>query len=192
MVSFEFMSTSMEGLLEIIPGKYSDDRGSLCKWFEKDAFACNGIRMEPFEEFSTLSKKGVLRGLHFQQKYCQDKLVRVVSGSVYDVAVDLRRDSKTFGNWQGFFLTAEKRNMLYVPKGFAHGFLALDDNTLMNYLCGDRYDAATDSGICYNDPQIAVEWPLYLVHDICISDKDRNLPTLSEFLLKFGPLKGKE
>ena len=125
---------------------------------------------------------------HFQRRCCQDKLVQVLSGAVFDVAVDLRKDSETFGQWEGFYLSAENRNILYIPKGFAHGFLALEDNTLFSYLCGERYDPESDGGIRWNDPQLSVSWPLERVEQVILSDKDAALPTLAEFLAQYGPL----
>ena len=110
---------------------------------------------------------------------------------MYDVAVDLREGSPTFGKWEGFELTAENRRLLYIPKGFAHGFLALEEGTLFSYLCGDRYDPASDGGIRWNDPDIAVDWPLDRVEHLIVSDKDASLPSLKEFLERYGPLKGR-
>ena len=107
--------------------------------------------------------------------------MQVLHGAVYDVAVDLREGSETFGKWEGFYLTAENRQMLYIPKGFAHGFLALEDDTLFSYLCGDRYDPESDGGICWNDPQLAISWPLDRVEQTTVSDKDAALPTLAEY-----------
>ena len=137
--------------------------------------------MSPWEELRSRSHKGVLRGLHFQRRHSQDKLVQVLHGAVYDAAVDLREGSATFGKWEGFYLTAENRQMLYIPKGFAHGFLALEEDTLFSYLCGDRYDPESDGGIRWNDPQLAVNWPLERVERLIISDKDDALPTLAEY-----------
>lgn len=188
MKRLQFYKTSIEKLTLIDPFCVQDSRGYFSKVFEKEIFQSNGINLSPYEELRSCSAKGTLRGLHFQRHYCQDKLVQVLSGAVYDVAVDLRKDSPTFGKWQGFYLTAENRQMLYIPKGFAHGFLALEDNTLFSYLCGDRYDPQSDGGICWNDPQIHVEWPLEKVDQMILSDKDAALPTLEEFLQTYGPL----
>ena len=148
--------------------------------------------MTPWEELRSCSQRGVLRGLHFQRRHSQDKLVQVLYGAVYDVAVDLRKGSETFGKWEGFYLTAENRQMLYIPKGFAHGFLALEEDTLFSYLCGDRYDSEADSGIRWNDPHLAIDWPLDRVERLIVSDKDTALPTLAEFIQVYGALKGGE
>ena len=185
-MSFQFENASLMGLKSIIPVFLPDSRGYFSKVFEKRIFSENGIDFSPYEEMMSCSQKGVIRGLHFQKRHSQDKLVRVLHGAVYDVAVDLRKSSPTFGKWQGFYLSAENRQMLYIPKGFAHGFLALEDNTLFGYLCGDRYDPASDGGICWNDPDIGVEWPLDRVGEVIISDKDRALPFFAEFCRDFG------
>lgn len=187
---FQFENTSISGLTVISPFCAEDQRGMFMKSFEKEIFAAHGIELSPWEELRSRSRKGVLRGLHFQRRYCQDKLVQVLNGAVYDVAVDLREGSETFGKWEGFILTAENRRMLYIPKGFAHGFLALEDNVLFNYLCGDRYDPDTDGGIRWNDPQLAICWPVDQVENIILSDKDAALPSLEEFVSTHGPLRG--
>lgn len=180
--------TQIAGLYVIHPFYAEDNRGCFLKSYEQGFFDRHEIPFRVFESFYTCSSKGTIRGLHFQRRHCQDKLVQVLSGAVYDVAVDLRKNSPTFGKWQGFYLTAENRQMLYIPKGFAHGFLALEENTLFSYLCGDRYDPASDGGIRWNDPWINVEWPLERVEKLILSDKDAALPTLEEFLRDYGPL----
>ena len=182
MPKFDFQETSIFNLLQITPFLALDRRGYLSKTFERAIFAEHGIDLSPWEELRSFSKKGVLRGLHFQCRHSQDKLVQVLHGAVYDVAVDLRKGSETFGKWEGFYLTAENRRMLYIPKGFAHGFLALEDGTLFSYLCGDRYDPESDGGIRWNDPEIGVNWPLDRVEKVILSDKDAALPTLSELI----------
>lgn len=181
MTQFLFQKTEILGLLRIKPFYAPDERGYLSKTFEKTIFAEHGINLAPWEELRSCSRKGVLRGLHFQRRHSQDKLVQVLHGAVYDVAVDLRPGSETFGKWEGFYLTAENHQLLYIPKGFAHGFLALEDDTLFSYLCGDRYDPESDGGICWDDPQLAVNWPLDRVEQTIISEKDAALPTLAEY-----------
>jgi len=182
MERFEFVKTSICGLACITPFFAEDCRGSFMKSFEKDIFQQQGISFHPAEAFYTHSAKGVLRGLHFQRRHSQDKLVQVLRGTVYDVAVDLRKGSPTFGKWEGFSLTAENRRMLYIPKGFAHGFLTLEENTLFSYLCGDRYDPESDGGIRWDDPQLNVDWPLEQVEHIIVSEKDSGLPSLEEYM----------
>lgn len=181
MSKFDFQETSIPNLLQITPFLAPDDRGYLSKPFEKSIFVAHGVDLSPWEELRSYSHKGVLRGLHFQRRHSQDKLVQVLHGAVYDVAVDLRKDSPTFGKWEGFFLTAENRQMLYIPKGFAHGFLTLEEDTLFSYLCGDRYDLESDGGIHWDDPQLAVNWPLDRVERVILSDKDAKLPSLAEY-----------
>lgn len=188
MGTFAFQNTGIPGLRLITPFYVEDGRGFFLKSFECDVFRENGVDIQGFETFYTNSVKGTVRGLHFQRERCQDKLVQVLHGAAYDVAVDLREGSETFGSWEGFELTAENRNMLYIPKGFAHGFLALEDDTLFSYLCGGRYDPETDGGIRWNDPQLAVRWPLGRVEKMILSEKDAALPTFAEFLARYGPL----
>lgn len=183
-----FETTNILNLVLIRPFLAPDNRGYLSKSFEKEIFAQHKIYLDPFEELNSYSHKGVLRGLHFQRKYSQDKLVRVLNGAVYDVAVDLREGSATFGQWQGFYLSAENRQMLYIPKGFAHGFLALEEGTLFSYLCGDRYDPDSDGGILWNDPDLNVQWPLEQVEKVIVSEKDQALPTFSQFCTEHGAL----
>lgn len=188
MQKFQFKNTSIPGLTVVSPFCAEDQRGMFLKSFTRGIFIENGISFSPFEAMYSRSAKGTIRGLHFQRRYSQDKLVQVLSGAVYDVAVDLREGSETFGKWEGFTLTAENRKMLYIPKGFAHGLLALEDNTLFSYLCGDRHDPETDGGIRWDDPQLAVRWPTDQVENIILSDKDAALPLLEEFVNTYGPL----
>lgn len=185
---FNMESTGLDGLFLITPFYAEDIRGSFMKTFEREIFADNRISMEPYECFYTNSKQGTVRGLHFQMNRCQDKLVHVLHGAVYDVVVDLRAGSPTFGKWEGFYLSAENRQMLYIPKGFAHGFLALEEDTLFSYLCGDRYDPATDGGVLWNDPELNIQWPLEQVEQVIISEKDQALPTFSQFRTEYGSL----
>lgn len=192
MSNFSFQSTTIPGLLSIDPFIVPDDRGCLSKPFERSVFAAHGIAFSPWEELRSCSKKGVLRGLHFQRRYSQDKLVQVLHGAVYDVAVDLREGSETFGKWEGFYLSAENQQMLYIPKGFAHGFLALEEDTLFSYLCGDRYDPESDGGIRWDDPQLAIDWPLERVEKVILSSKDSALPALEEYLRVHGALQSGE
>lgn len=186
MADFTFQDTTIAGLTLIRPFLAPDHRGYLSKPFEKSVFAAHGIHLSPWEELRSKSGKGVLRGLHFQRRYSQDKLVQVLNGAVYDVAVDLRKGSKTFGKWEGFELSAENQYLLYIPKGFAHGFLSLAENTLFSYLCGDRYDPQSDGGIRWDDPQLNVRWPLDRVGEVILSEKDAALPGLDEILQSGG------
>lgn len=182
MQSFDFHPTTIPGLTTITPFTAPDGRGHFTKVFEKSIYAAHGIDICAYEQIYSCSRKGVLRGLHFQTAHSQDKLVHVVHGAVFDVAVDLRAGSPTFGKWEGFYLSAENKMVLYIPQGFAHGFLSLEEGTVFCYLCGHPFDPETNGGIRWDDPEIAVEWPADQVEKIILSEKDRNLPTLREFL----------
>ena len=131
------------------------------------------------------SKKGVLRGMHFQTKHTQGKLVRVTQGEVYDVAVDLRKDSLTYGMWEGVILSAENKRQFYVPEGFAHGFLVLSDEAVFNYKCTDFYAPEYDGGLLWNDSDIGIKWPLDKIEEILLSEKDKNQQRLKELDLPF-------
>lgn len=181
MGSFVFQPTNIEGLRLIVPVFFCDQRGYFSKTFERDIFAAHGICFEVAEELETCSSRNTLRGLHFQRRHSQDKLVRVLSGEIYDAAVDLRPESRTFGAWQGFTLSAENREMLYLPKGFAHGFLARQNNTIVHYLCGDRYDPESEDGILWNDPDLGIDWPLEAGKPPVLSQRDRAFQTFQKF-----------
>jgi len=181
MPQFEFQDTSIPGLTLITPFLASDVRGSISKTFEKSVFASHGIELHPYEELESKSCRDTLRGLHFQYHHSQDKLVRVLSGEVYDVAVDLRPQSLTFGKWQGFRLSAGNRRMLYIPKQFAHGFLVLSEEAVLHYLCGDSYDPGSESGIMWNDPELAIDWPLGNGTEPLLSRRDQSFQSFAEF-----------
>lgn len=186
--SFSFEETQIAGLQVISPFLAQDERGYLSKTFAKTMFEEHGVYLCPGEELRSYSHRGVLRGLHFQRRHSQDKLVQVLRGAVYDVAVDLRKDSPTFGAWKGVYLSEKNQTMFYIPKGFAHGFLALEEGTLFSYLCGDRYDPESDGGILWNDPELGIDWPLEQVGEVILSEKDKKLPTLSDFRSAYGGL----
>lgn len=191
MGKFLLEEASLPGVRVISPFCAEDRRGWFMKSFEQAAFAELGIQFSPFEAFYTRSSRGVLRGLHFQRRRCQDKLVQVLSGAAYDVVADLREGSASFGKWQGFYLTAENRKALYVPRGFAHGFLAVEDGTLFSYLCGGRYDPESDGGVRWDDPRLGIRWPLERTGgEVILSDRDAALPSLDAFLEACGPLSG--
>lgn len=179
MADINVIETEIKGLVIIEPKVFPDDRGYFMETYNKDAFAKAGLDMIFDQDNQSKSCKGVLRGLHFQTKYPQGKLVRVVSGSVYDVGVDLRRSSPTFGKYEGVVLTGENKKMLYIPEGFAHGFLVLSDEAVFTYKCTNLYHPEYDTGIIYDDRDIGIEWPLNGM-EIVLSDKDRKLPTLKE------------
>lgn len=180
--SIRFEETLIQGLKLIQPLRIEDDRGYYMKRFEKRIYEENGIFFAPHEEAQSSSMKGVIRGMHFQIEHPQAKLVRVAKGEIFDVAIDLRFGSPTFGKWQGFYLSGENEAMLYIPAGFAHGMMALENDTLLCYASGDDYSPETDGGIRWDDPDIGIQWPLGRIAEPILSEKDRNLPTLREYL----------
>lgn len=180
--SFRFEQTSIPGLTLIYPPVFVDARGYYTKRYEKNAYEENGICFTPHEEAQSKSKKGVIRGMHFQTSHSQAKLVRIARGEAFDVAIDLRFGSPTFGKWQGFYLSEENGILLYVPEGFAHGLMALEEDTLLCYSSGDDYFPEVDGGIRWDDPDIGIRWPLERVETPILSEKDKKLPTLREYL----------
>lgn len=179
MGKFRFHQTGIDGLIVVEPTVFGDDRGYFMETWRLRDFTEAGLPSEFVQDNQSKSKKGVLRGLHFQRQNPQGKLVRVVSGEVFDVAVDIRKGSPTFGKWYGELLSAEKKNMLYVPEGFAHGFLVLSDEAEFVYKCTRYYDASDEGGIFWGDPDIGIAWPLDGLEPI-VSEKDRLLPGIRE------------
>lgn len=186
MGKFTITETPIRELIVIEPQVFGDHRGFFMETYHKGAFKELGLSVEFVQDNHSKSMKGVLRGLHFQTRHPQGKLVRVTRGSVWDVAVDLRRDSATFAQWYGVLLTEENKKMFYVPEGFAHGFLTLEDNTEFQYKCTDLYYPECDAGIIYNDEQLGINWPFerfgLTIDQIMLSGKDKALPTLNEYL----------
>jgi dTDP-4-dehydrorhamnose 3,5-epimerase len=172
MGKFEFIKNNIEGLLVIRPTVFGDDRGFFMETYQKREFSAAGIDKEFLQDNHSKSTKGVLRGLHFQKENTQGKLVRVISGSVFDVAVDCRPNSKTFGKWYGVNLTDENKLQFYIPEGFAHGFLVLSDEAEFVYKCTDFYNKSAEGGIPYDDAQIAIDWPK-VDCEIKLSEKDK-------------------
>jgi len=175
----EFIKTGIDGLTLIKPKVHSDHRGFFLESYSAPLFAAAGINHTFVQDNHSKSvPAGVLRGLHFQTPpFEQSKLVRVVRGSVFDVAVDLRRGSPTFGRWLGFELSERNFDMLFIPRGFAHGFCTLEENTEIVYKVDNPYSPANDAGILWNDPDLAIDWP---VADPVLSDKDRGLPGFAD------------
>lgn len=155
--------------------------------YNKEHFVGAGLDMTFVQDNESKSSKGVLRGLHFQRKHSQGKLVRVTKGEVFDVAVDLRIGSATYGKWEGVILSEENKKQFYIPKGFAHGFLVLSDEAVFNYKCTDFYAPEYDGGVMWNDPDINIEWPLEGIENILLSEKDKNHPSLKELDLSQYP-----
>lgn len=180
---FDFQELELKGACLIKPFYATDERGGFVKDYNIDTFKANGINHELKEVFYTISKKGVIRATHFQLVKQQPKLVRCVSGHVYDVIVDLRPESETFGKWLGFDLTGENMNSLYIPPFFGHGYLVLEDS-IVSYKCGEVFYGEGDSGIMYNDEQIGIEWPFDKIggiENLIISEKDKHLMSLEEY-----------
>lgn len=188
MGKFNRIETGIEGLVVIQPTVFGDERGFFMESYSRKDFAEIGIETEFVQDNHSKSRKGVLRGLHFQTEMAQGKLVRVTAGSVYDVAVDLRKGSPTFGKWYGIELSATNKTQFYIPPGFAHGFLTLEDDTEFLYKCTDYYAPQYDSGVLWNDPEIGIEWNLekygICVEDLLLSAKDGVQQTLGEFVSK--------
>lgn len=179
-----FTATPLEGVWVIEPAVFADDRGFFLESYHKQKFAEHGITEEFVQDNHSFSKKNVVRGLHFQHPpYAQSKLVRVIQGEVFDVAVDIRPQSPTFGKWFGVHLSAENKKMLYIPVGFAHGFCVVSETADFTYKCGAPYNQQADGGIFWNDSSIGIEWPV-TPDSALLSEKDIQLPKLSQLQLQ--------
>jgi dTDP-4-dehydrorhamnose 3,5-epimerase len=166
----ELVDTGIKDLWVIKPKVFADARGYFFESYNKEIFAKNGLNMTFVQDNQSLSHKGVLRGLHFQNPpFAQGKLVRVITGAVLDVAVDIRKNSPTYGKHFGAELTEENKTMMYIPEGFAHGFLTLRDNTIFSYKCTNVYNKASEDSIKWNDPTVGIQWN---VEDPLLSEKD--------------------
>lgn len=180
---FHIEELPLKGAFMIKPFYATDERGGFIKDYNIDVFKANGINHELKEVFYTISKRGVIRALHFQLGKQQPKLVRCISGHVYDVITDLRPDSPTFGKSMGFHLTGENRMALLVPEYFGHGYLVIEDS-VVSYKCGEVFYAEGDSGIMYNDPDLNIEWPFDTIggeDNLIISEKDLNLMSFADY-----------
>lgn len=185
MGNFNFIETKIKDLYIIEPKVFGDDRGYFMETYNRKDFVEAGLDMVFVQDNESKSKKGVLRGMHFQTKFTQGKLVRCTQGEVYDVAVDLRKDSPTYGQWEGVLLSAENKKQFYVPEGFAHGFLVLSDEAVFNYKCTNLYAPEYDGGLLWNDPDVGIVWPLEGIDEVILSEKDKIQPTLKELDLPF-------
>lgn len=185
MGNFVFNKCDIEGLYVIEPRVFTDERGYFMETYNYEDFKAAGLTMVFVQDNQSKSKKGVLRGLHFQMKHPQGKLVRVLSGTVYDVAVDLRKSSGTYGKYFGVILSDENKKMFYIPEGFAHGFLVLSESAEFTYKCTDFYHPEDEAGIIWNDPDIAVEWPISGNMNVILSEKDTKHPMLSQSKFEF-------
>ncbi|HET7120257.1 MAG TPA: dTDP-4-dehydrorhamnose 3,5-epimerase [Solirubrobacterales bacterium] len=173
----ESLPTKLDGVVLLAPAVHGDARGFMVETYRRDAWAEHGIDIEFVQHNHSRSSKGTLRGLHFQTEPGQAKLVRCPRGKIFDVAVDLRRGSPTYGQWEGHVLDDETHHQLFVPVGFGHGFAVLSESADVTYLCSSTYDPATESGIAWDDPDVAVEWP---VDEPLLSGRDTSAPTLAE------------
>lgn len=178
-----FIKTKIEGVYIIEPKVFGDSRGFFMETYNEDDFKKAGLNYTFVQDNHSKSHKGVLRGLHFQKNHPQAKLVRVIKGEVFDVTVDLRKNSPTYGKWFGEILSSDNKKMLMIPRGFAHGFLVLSDEAEFVYKCDDLYHPEDEGGIMYNDPDINISWPD--VGTIELSEKDKKHPTLKELNFKF-------
>jgi dTDP-4-dehydrorhamnose 3,5-epimerase len=181
----KILPASLEGLLIIEPRIFSDPRGFFVETYQKQRYSDAGIDCTFVQDNLSHSSRGVLRGLHYQLRHAQAKLVQVLSGVVYDVVVDIRRGSPTFGQWLGLELSQENGRQLFVPEGFAHGFCVLSDSADFVYKCTDYYTSDDEMGIHWDDPELNIDWPL---SDPLISDKDHGYPRLSEAPAEHLPL----
>ena len=180
MEKFKVIETPIKGLFIMETKIYKDDRGFFIESYNKNEFSKLGLEVEFVQDNHSFSRKGVVRGLHFQFKHPQGKLVRVISGRVFDAAVDLRSNSLTFGKWYGVELSGDNGLQFYIPPGFAHGFISLQDNTHFFYKCTDIYYPEDELGIVWNDPSIGIEWPLDQLDEVIVSEKDKKLPSFDE------------
>ena len=163
----------IEGLYVIEPTVFKDERGYFVETYNQNDFREAGLDMVFVQDNQSMSVKGVLRGLHYQKEFPQGKLVRAVRGEVFDVAVDLRTGSRTYGKWFGVVISAENKKQFYIPEGFAHGFLVLSDEAEFAYKCTDFYHPGYEGGLAYNDPEIGIEWPVTEGMELIISEKDK-------------------
>ena len=180
MSKFNFTKTSIDGVIIIEPTVFGDERGYFMETYQKEEFKQLGLDVDFVQDNQSSSHKGVLRGLHFQYTQPQGKLVRVISGEVFDVAVDLRKNSPTYGKWEGVTLSADNKKQFYIPPGFAHGFVVLSDSAEFTYKCTDYYKADDEGGIQWDDPEIGINWPIDDIDEIILSEKDKKWKPLSQ------------
>lgn len=181
MSKFRFIETDIKDVMIIEPTLFGDNRGYFMETYNYKEFSENGIDVTFVQDNQSKSKRGVLRGLHFQINNPQGKLVRVIKGEVFDVAVDLRADSETFGKWTSVILSEENKKQFYIPEGFAHGFLVMSEEAEFVYKCTSFYDPSSESGIIWNDEDINIDWPITEDMEILLSEKDKKQKTLKEY-----------
>ena len=185
MGKFKFSETEIKDMFVVEPTVFEDNRGYFMETYHEKEFKEAGHNLTFVQDNQSKSTKGVLRGLHLQVNYPQGKLVRVIKGKVFDVGVDLRGDSPTYGKWHGEILSDENKKQLYIPPKFAHGFLVLSDEAEFVYKCTEFYHGEDESGIKWDDPDIGVEWPLDEIEEIILSDKDNELKSFKESQIKY-------
>ncbi len=178
-----FLPTELPEVIEIFPDVYGDDRGYFMETFHEQRYAEAGINLPFVQDNESRSRRGVLRGLHYQITQPQGKLVRVIEGEAFDVAVDIRKGSATFGEWIGRTLTSEQKNQLWIPPGFAHGFVVLSKTCIFSYKCTAFYNQQDEGGILWNDPAIGIDWPIN-PSEILLSERDSKLPLLKDARLR--------
>lgn len=179
----KFTPTAFDGLLIIQPSVYGDNRGYFFESYNAEIFKAHGLQLNFVQDNQSMSHKGALRGLHFQAPpFAQGKLVRVVRGAVKDVVVDIRKNSKTYGQHYSLILSEQNNTMIWIPEGFAHGFATLEDNTLFSYKCTGVYDKKSEGGIYWNDSDVAIDWG---ITDPILSDKDQMNPRLKDMVSPF-------
>lgn len=183
MGKFIFTPTRIDGVFIISPSVFGDNRGYFMETYNEESFMGAGMEIHFVQDNQSSSRKGVLRGLHFQKLHPQTKLVRVLNGEVFDVAVDLRKGSTTYGKWVGAVLSGENKEQLLIPRGFAHGFVVMSDYAEFAYKCDDFYHPEDEGGIIWNDVDIAIEWPN--VGDLILSEKDKKNPSFQESGITF-------
>lgn len=181
--NFKFVETEIKDVYIIEPKKYGDERGYFMETYKEESFKEAGLNYTFVQDNQSKSKKGVLRGLHFQKQYPQAKLVRVLEGEVFDVAVDLRKNSPTYGKWVGVILSAENNKQFMIPRGFAHGFVVLSESATFCYKCDELYHPEDEGGIMWNDSEVGVVWPYD--GEVLLSEKDKKHPTLKESKVEF-------
>ena len=182
MGNFKKIETSIKDVYIIEPTVFGDNRGYFMETYSDTEFAEIGLNYHFVQDNQSKSRKGVLRGLHFQKENTQAKLVRCIKGEVFDVAVDLRPGSETYGKWEGVILSEENKKMFMIPRGFAHGFLVLSDEAEFTYKCDDIYNHEAEGGLAWNDKDVNIDWPLgdMKIEDLLTSEKDANWPSLKE------------